>query len=379
MNNLELVLALLAVVTFLAALADRSKVPYPIFLVLGGGLLSLIPGLPHVELEPDSVFLLFLPPILFSAAYFTSWRDFRYNLQPIGLLAIGLVLFTTVAVAVVAHALVADLSWSAAFVLGAIVAPPDAAAATAIFRQLGVPRRVVTVLEGESLVNDASALVAYRFAVAAVVTGGFSLWSAGPRFVLTVLGGIAIGLCVGWLLIRIIPLIEDPTIEIMATLMAPVAAYLPAEALGFSGVLATVVAGLYFGRHSPGVFTPSARLRGVSIWEFVVFLINGLIFILIGFQLPAVVGHLDEWSAAELVGYAAAVVLTVVVIRFVWTFPTAYLRRYLSERIRARDPYPLGSSSRSLLGPVCAVSSPSPRPSPCRRRPTPATHSPRAI
>jgi monovalent cation/hydrogen antiporter len=340
MHDLELIFLLLAIVALLAAVANRTWVPYPIFLVGGGLALSLVPGLPHVELEPEAVFILFLPPIIFSAAYFTSWRDFRANLRPIGLLAVGCVLITTVAVAVVAHAVVPDLTWAAAFVLGAVVAPPDAVAATAIFQRLGVPGRIVTILEGESLVNDASALVAYRFAIAAVVTGTFSLWSAGGRFVLMVIGGVAVGLAVGWVLARIIPMINDPSVEIMATLLAPVAAYVPAEQVGVSGVLATVAAGLYFGRRSPSIFSPASRILGQSVWGFVVFLINGLVFILIGLQLRDVLDELGDRSWGDLLGYAAAVVLTVVVVRVVWVFPATYLPRYLSPRLRARDPYP---------------------------------------
>lgn len=231
MHGVELILVLLASTTLLAAIAERTAIPYPIFLVLGGLVLGLIPGVPTVELEPEMVFLLFLPPILFSAAYFTSWRDFRANLRPIGLLAVGCVFFTTLAVAVVAHAVIDDLTWPAAFVLGAIVAPPDAVAATAIFQRLGVPRRLVTVLEGESLVNDASALVAYRFAVAAVVGGSFSAWSAGGRFVVIALGGIAIGVAAGWLMSRLLPLISEAPIAAMASLLAPTAIYLGAEHL----------------------------------------------------------------------------------------------------------------------------------------------------
>ena len=247
MHGVELILVLLAAVTLLVAVAERTAIPYPIFLVLGGLALGLIPGGPAVALDPELVFGLFLPPILFAAAYETSWRDFRADLRPIGLLAVGCVHFTTLAVAAVAHAAIAGLTWPAAFVLGAIVAPPDAVAATAIFRRLAVPRRLVTVLEGESLVNDASALVAYRFAVAAVVSGGFSAWSAGDRFVVIALGGVAVGLAAGWLLNTLIPAVGSPPVAIMASLLAPGAIYLLAEQLHVSGVLATVVAGLVHG------------------------------------------------------------------------------------------------------------------------------------
>ena len=200
---------------------ERTSIPYPIFLVVGGLAFGLIPGMPTIELDPDMVFLLFLPPILFSAAYTTSWRDFRHSLRPIGLLAIGCVFFTTLAVAIVAHAVIDGLNWPAAFVLGAIVAPPDAVATTAIFARIGVPRRMVTVLEGESLVNDASALVAYRFAVAAVVGGSFSIWSAGGRFVVLAVGGVLLGLIAGRVLSIIIPALGESGVPIMASLIAP--------------------------------------------------------------------------------------------------------------------------------------------------------------
>jgi CPA1 family monovalent cation:H+ antiporter len=338
-HNVELILVLLAVVTALAAIAERTAIPYPIFLVLGGLGLALIPGMPNVELEPEIVFLLFLPPILFSAAYDTSWRDFRTNLRPIGLLAVGCVLFTTVAVAIVAHTAIADLSWPAAFVLGAIVAPPDAAAATAIFQRLGVPRRLVTVLEGESLINDASALVAYRFAVAAVVGGSFSAWSAGGRFIVIAAGGVAIGLAAGRLMSLIIPVLGESPVATMASLLAPAAIYLAAEELSLSGVLATVVAGLVHGRSGSEIFGPMTRLRTRPVWGFVVFLSNGLVFILIGLQLRTIVEQLGSRPTSDLVTAVAVVVLTVVIIRIVWVFPATYLPRFLPS-IRRRDPFP---------------------------------------
>src|ERR687897_3692735 len=200
MPEIEAILVLLAAVAVLATLANRIEVPYPILLVLGGLVLGFVPGLPQVELEPDVVFLLFLPPLLYVSALFTSWRDFRANLRPISLLAVGLVLTTTCIVAAVAHWAV-GLPWTSAFVLGAIVSPTDAIAATSVAQRLGVPRRIVTVLEGESLVNDATGIVAYRIAVAAVITGAFSIWEAGLQFVVGAVGGVAVGLAVGWLVI----------------------------------------------------------------------------------------------------------------------------------------------------------------------------------
>jgi CPA1 family monovalent cation:H+ antiporter len=336
-ENVELVLVLLAVITFLAAIAERSSIPYPIFLVVGGLALGLIPGMPTVELDPEMVFLLFLPPILFSAAYSTSWRDFRANKRPIGFLAVGCVLLTMSAVAVVSHAVIDELSWSAAFVLGAIIAPPDAVASTAIFERLGVPRRVVTVLEGESLVNDASALVAYRFAVAAVVSGGFSLWDAGGRFFVLSIGGVVLGFIAGHVLNRIIPSIGESTVTTMATLLAPSAIYILAEQIDVSGVLAVVVAGLVFGRSAPSIFAPITRVSGRVVWDFVVFLTNGLVFILIGLQLRGVWDGLENWSVGELTTVTLAVVATVIVIRFIWVYPAAYLPR-LIPKIKASEP-----------------------------------------
>lgn len=339
MHEVELVLILLTVVTVLAAIAGRTSVSYPIVFVLGGLALGLVPHGMAVELDPEIVFLLFLPPILFSAAYNTSWRDFRDNLRPISLLAVGCVLFTMLAVAIVAHALIANLAWPVAFVLGAIVAPPDAVAATAIFQRLGVPRRIVTVLEGESLVNDASALVAYRFAVAAVVSGGFSMWSAGGTFVVIALGGIAVGLAAGWLLVRIMSRLAEPSVSIMASLLAPGAIYLMAERLEVSGVLATVVAGLVLGRSGSRILDPDTRLQAETVWKFVVFLINGLVFILIGLQLRDVQDGLEGRSASDLALAALAVVATVVIVRAVWVYPAAYLSRLIPQ-VRARDPFP---------------------------------------
>ena len=261
--TIEVVLVLLAAATFLAIAARRVGIPYPILLVLGGLLLALVPNRPSLELEPDVVFLLFLPPILFGAGYFTSIRDLKANIRPIGLLAVGLVLATTVAVAVVAHALIPGLPWAAAFALGAIVAPPDAVAATAIFQRLGVPRRIVTILEGESLINDATALVAYRVAVAAV-GGSFSLGVAGLSFVVVAVAGIAIGIVVGRLTAEILRRVDDPVFSVVITFLAPIASYLPAEELGASGVLSAVAGGIVVGRLAPRSMSSEVRLAGVG-------------------------------------------------------------------------------------------------------------------
>src|SRR6267378_519282 len=278
-----------------ALVARKLNIPYPILFVIGGLLLGLVPKLPKVRLDPELVFLFFLPPLLFPAALFTSWRDFRANLRPITLLAVGLVLFTTVAVALLAHHFM-DLPLATGFVLGAIISPPDAIAAAAIADRLKVPRRIVTILEGESLVNDATALVAYRFAVLAVVTGSFSLAQAGGQFFVVGIGGILLGLVIGWLAEQFHKRVDDAPIEITVSLLTPFAAYLSAERLGVSGVLAVVTAGLYLGRRMPEILTFQTRLRGGPVWEMVEFLLTGFVFILIGLQLPEVLGGLSRNS-----------------------------------------------------------------------------------
>jgi monovalent cation/hydrogen antiporter len=354
LNQLEIILGLLVAVAALATLATRLKVPYPILLVLGGSVLGFVPKLPQVELDPELVFLLFLPPLLYVSALFTSWRDFRANVRPITLLAVGLVLLTTCVVAAVAHAAI-GLPWSAAFVLGAIISPTDAIAATAVAQRLGVPRRIITILEGESLVNDATGIVAYRIAVAAVVTGAFSIWEAGFQFVVGAAGGVAVGLAVGWFVIWARRhLSEDPSIQNTLSLLTPFVSYLLAEELPsylwhyfgfpgelhFSGVLAVVTTGLYWGRRGQTVISSGTRLQGYAVWELVTFLLNGLIFVLIGLQLRNVVEQLGEYSAGDLILYAVLVSLTVILVRMAWVFPATYVPRWVSRRLRERDPSP---------------------------------------
>src|SRR5918995_1481807 len=358
MPQLEIVVGLLVAVAALATLAARIKVPYPILLVLGGSLLGFVPGLPRVRLDPELVFVLFLPPPLYVSALFTSWRDFRANVRAISLLAVGLVLMTTFVVAAVVHA-VAGLPWAAAFVLGAIVSPTDAIAATTVAQRLGVPRRIVTILEGESLVNDATGIVAYRVAVAAVITGAFSIWEAGLQFVVGAAGGIAVGFAVGWLIVWARRhLSEDPSVQNIVSLLTPFVAYLAAEELPhavwellheqygvpgdlhFSGVLAVVTTGLFLGRKGPYITSSGTRLQGYATWELITFLLNGLIFILIGLQLGSVVEGLDEYTAGQLILYALLVSLTVILVRVIWVFPATYVPRWASRRIRERDPSP---------------------------------------
>jgi Na+/H+ antiporter len=316
----------------LSVLARPLGVPYPILLVLGGLLLGFVPGLPAVQLPPELVLVLFLPPLLYQAAFFSSPRDLLADARAITLLAIGLVLATMAAVAVTAHALVEGLPWAAAFTLGAIVAPTDPLAATAILRRLGAPRRLVTVLEGESLVNDASALVAYRIAVAATVGGSFVLWQAGLRFVGGVAGGVAVGLVVGWLAAQLRRRLDDPPAEIVVSVVTGYAAYLPADGLGVSGVLAAVTAGLYVGWRAPEIASASTRLLGFAFWEVLVYLLNAILFILVGLQLRPILSELTGRSAAVLIGQAALVSAAVIGVRIAWQFTVPYLVRLLDRR-----------------------------------------------
>ena len=333
MDDIELILGLLLVVAVLVTVARRIELPYPIVLVLGGLLLALVPGLPALELDPDVVFLLFLPPLVYLAAVFTSLREFRAKLRLILLLAVGLVLWTTGAVALVAHVVIPNMTWAVAFVLGAIVAPPDAVAATAIVRRLGVPRRLVTLLEGESLLNDATALIAYRFAVAAVVTGSFSPSRALVTFFGAAAGGVLIGLAAGWVATEVRRRLNDPPVEIIISLLTPFAAYLPAEQLGASGVVAAVTCGLYLGWFLPEIASAEQRLQGQAVWQMLEFLLNGVIFMLIGLQLRGVVAELNL-PPLTLVWYAVAISLAAILARLAWVFPAVYLPYVFSSTIR---------------------------------------------
>ena len=337
--DLAVLLGLLAATTALLALAPRLRIPYPILLVLGGLALGFAPGIPDVELSPELVLIGILPPLLYSAAFFTSLRDLRANTRPIGLLAIGLVLMTMVVVATVAHTLI-GLSWASAFVLGAVVSPTDPIAATAISRRLGVPRRLVIIVEGESLVNDATALVALRVAVVATVTGTFSIWEAGLDFVLVVVGGVLVGLGVGWVVRQVRRRIDDPPVEVTISLLTGYFAFIPADLLHVSGVVSVVTAGVYLGWHTPELTSPDSRLLGDSMWEITTFLLNALLFVLLGLQLPSILEALEGESAGKLLWWAALVSGTVSVARIVWVFPATYLPRWLSARLRARDPSP---------------------------------------
>lgn len=339
-HAVEGVVVLFGAVLLLVTAAQRWLVPYPIMLVLGGMALGFIPGLPAVRLDPELVFFVFLPPVLWSAAYFTSLRDFRANLRPIALLAVGLVCATTAAVAVVARALVPGLGWSAAVALGAIVSPPDAVAAVAVLRRLGIPHRIVVVLEGESLVNDATALVLYRTAAAALATGVFRWDEAAARFVLAALGGVAVGLAVGQIAVGVLRWTSDSRVEIAITLLAPYVAWTLAERAHTSAVLACVAGGLLLRRFLSSVVAPVTRLQARAVWDALVFALNGVIFILIGLQLRPLLGSAAAVASPVILLEAGlAVSAAAVLTRLVWVPVAAVVPRWVPA-IRARDPLP---------------------------------------
>lgn len=341
LHEFDTLLLLFVVIVVLVAGAKRFNLPYPIALLLGGLVLGFIPGIPTIRLTPDLVFLLFLPPLLQAEAWFTSWRDFTGNLRPIGLLAVGLVLATTFSLAYVVHALIPGFPLSAAIVLGAIAAPTDAVAVSAVAETLRVPRRILVILSGESLLNDATALAVYRASVAAVVTGTFSLWGAIGNFALGSVGGIVIGMLTGYILGRILERVNDTTLGIVISLLAPYIAYLGAEKLHFSGVLATVVAGLYLGRKANRILSPDQRTQGMAFWQVLILLLNGFLFFLLGMELNNTLKNMSGRSALVLFGYAVAASLAVILTRIIWIAVATYLPRYLNFSLRKQDPYPM--------------------------------------
>ena len=340
LHELEVIILLLALVLALTTIAQRIGIPYPIFLVLGGLVLGVVPGLPAVTLHPDLVFLVFLPPILWAAAYFTSLREFRQNLRPIALLAVGLVLATSAGVAVVAHALLPGIGWAAAIALGAIVSPPDAVSATAIGKRLGIPRRVVTILEGESLVNDAMALVLYRAAVGAVASGSFAPGGVALDFLFAAGAGVAIGVGIAWVARWALCVTEDGFTQIGITLLAPYIAWVVAESVHASAVLACVVGGLRMRQYFSGAVAPATRLQARAVWELLIFILNGVIFILIGLQLGALRDAVPAGQFGPILIAGGLVSATVIAVRFIWVPLATLIPRWLSAALRARDPMP---------------------------------------
>src|SRR4051794_6295678 len=313
-------------------LARRLSLPYPIVLVVGGAAAGFIPGLPVVRLDPRAVLVVFLPPLLYGAAFFANLNDLRANLRSLTLIAVGLVLLTMFGVAVVAHAVVPGLGWAPAFALGAIVSPTDPLAGAAIMRRLGVPRRLVSAVEGEGLFNDATALVAYKVAVAAVASGTFSAGDAAMSFVAGAAGGIAIGLVVGYLIAEVRMRAVDAQVSITISLLSGYAAFIPADELGASGVLAVMTCGIYMGIRGPRIIPSRVRLQGFYVWDILDYIINATLFVLVGLQLRSVVDGLTGRSALDLAGYAVAVSVAVVGIRLLWFYTTPYLIRLIDRR-----------------------------------------------
>jgi monovalent cation/hydrogen antiporter len=337
--TIQTLLLLLAVMVAVAVLAQRLKIAPSILLVIAGFLLALVPGLPPFALAPELVLLVLLPPLIYSAGVSMSWREFRFNLRPIALLAFGCVVFTTCAVAGAMHWLL-GWQWDVAFLLGAIVAPPDVVAPLAIARRLGMPRRIVVVLEGEGLANDATALILYRFAVVAIATGAFSLGKAAGTFALIVVGELAWGIAVGWLSLRLRQWAHNPRVEITLSLMTPYLAYWIPEHLGGSGVLATVAAGLYVSWNGPLLISSSTRLQGIFFWDLIIYLIEGFVFLLTGLQARTLFENVERFPLRDIVIATALTTAIVIIARFVWVFPATYVPRWLSPSLRKRDPAP---------------------------------------
>ncbi|HEX5438147.1 MAG TPA: Na+/H+ antiporter [Gemmatimonadaceae bacterium] len=338
MAGLELVLLLLAASAALQLVARRLHLPHPVLLVVGGAVLAMIPGLPPLALSPDVIFLIFIPLLLYVSALGTSLRDFEAEFWPILRLAVLLVLMTVAAVAITAHWLTPDFTWPAAFALAAIVSPPDAIAATAAMRPLGAPSALVSILEGEGMLNDATALVVYRIAVLAAVTGTFSLGHAALRLLLTGAAGVVIGLAVAMVIVWARRYIRGlPAVENTVSLLTPFAAYLPADRVGASGILAVVAAGLYVSRQAPTLLTAATRLQTDATWSMVTFLLESLIFILIGLELPEVLGLLRQHALGTLLWYGVAVSLVVIIVRMLWVFPSAYVSAFLTRPWRKRS------------------------------------------
>ena len=337
--QIQILLFLLIAVAAVGVVAKRSNIPPAILLVLTGVVLALVPGLPAVRLAPELVLLLVLPPLIYSSAVAMSWREFRFNLRPISLLAIGCVVFTTVAAAAATHGLL-GLSWPVGFVLGAIVSPPDAVAPLAIARRMQLPKRILVILEGEGLANDATALILYRFAIVAVSAGTFSFGRAAGEFAVVIAGELLWGIAVGWLMLRLRRWVADAQIEIVLSILTPYVAYWPPEYLGGSGVLATVVAGLYVSWNGFSIISAATRLQGIFFWDVLVYMIEGIVFLMTGLQARTLIIGLGPYSLSVLVGGAAVISAVVILARFVWVFPATYLPRWLIPAIARKDPSP---------------------------------------
>jgi Na+/H+ antiporter len=335
----QIFLILLTVLAGTALLARRIRVAPAILLLLAGIAVAFMPGMPLLELPPELVLLVVLPPLIYSASVAMSWREFKHNLRPIILLSVGCVIFTACMVAAATHYLI-GLPWNVGFLLGAIVAPPDVVAPLAIARKLGIPRRILVVLEGEGLANDATALILYRFAVAAISTGMFSLPQAAGSFVAIVAGEMLFGAAVGWLSLRARHYARDPQIEITLSLITPYIAYWIPEHFGGSGVIATVACGLYMSWNGPLLISSATRLQGIFFWDLVIYLIEGMLFLLTGFQMRILFEKSKAFPLQDILFATALVAVIIVIARFAWVYPATYLPRLLNKRLRERDPSP---------------------------------------
>jgi monovalent cation/hydrogen antiporter len=334
-HGAELVLGLLIAVAALVTIARRLDIAYPVFLVIGGLVLGLVPGVPHVEVDPQIIFLIVLPPLLYIAGYFTPVHGLRANVTTVSSLAVGLVIASACAVAVVARALLPGIPWSMAFALGAIVAPPDAVAASAVTSRLAVPRQIVTILEGESLLNDATALTMYTIALAVAAGGLFSPAAAVLAFASALAGGAVIGIAIGWVIARIRQSIQDTPVEMTISLLTPYAAFLPADRVGASAVIAAVAAGLWLGQRGSHIMGADARLTGRAVWDTLTFLLNGFVFIVMGLEVPLLLRALSVAEAMRLVGIGVVVTLVLIVVRATWIALTLLLPQRLAGRADA--------------------------------------------
>jgi CPA1 family monovalent cation:H+ antiporter len=336
----QITIAILFAAILGTGLARRFRLPLELTLVFGSLVVALIPGVPEIHIDSEIIFFIFLPPILFAAAYFTSWSEFKRNIRPISLLAFGLVIFTVCGIALVIKWLIPELTWPMAFLFGAIVSPPDASAAATVTRKVGLPRRLQTILEGESLINDATALVCYRFALAALVSGEFHLSTSIVQFLIVGLGGVVVGLIVTHVLFRLLVHIGDTSAESLLTLVTAFACYLTAESLHLSGVIATVAGGLYAGRVLTRWATPETRVEARAMWDVTLLAVNALVFTIMGLQLPAILKELGSLNISQLCLWALVLTLALIVIRLVWMFPATWLPRVLVPGLAKRDPMP---------------------------------------
>ena len=335
----QLFVILLAVLAGTSLLARRIDIAPAILLLVAGTALAFVPGMPVLQLPPELVLLVVLPPLIYSASVAMSWREFKYNLRPIVLLAVGCVIFTAAAVATATHYLI-GLPWNVGFLLGAIVAPPDAVAPLAIARRLCIPRRILVVLEGEGLANDATALILYRFAVAAISSGAFSLPQATGEFAAIIAGEMLFGVAIGWLSLRARHYARDPKVEITLSLITPYLAYWVPEYSGGSGVIATVACGLYVSWNGPLWISSATRLQGIFFWDLVIYLIEGLLFLLTGFEMRLLYEKSKAFPLDQILSVTALVAVIVIVARFAWVYPATYLPRLMSRSLRERDPSP---------------------------------------